>query len=138
MMRLTLFSRPINSGKTTELLSWCGTQEKAGGILMPDRDGKRCMHDIASGEEWAAQCDDPNTAANGLLTIGRFAFYKVIDETGKLELAQKGFYTSLIETLDKEPVPHLLLVVRDTLLEETITFFQLKAYRVVSRVSEII
>ena len=50
-MSIIIFSRPVHSGKTTELMQWCeqvSIKQNVAGILMPDIDGSRteivCAH----------------------------------------------------------------------------------------------
>ena len=40
-MSIFIFSRPVHSGKTTELLHWCNQQKNIMGIAMPDINGSR-------------------------------------------------------------------------------------------------
>ncbi|RYZ15725.1 MAG: hypothetical protein EOO16_26995 [Chitinophagaceae bacterium] len=148
-MNIVLFSRPVRSGKTTELAAWCAGRSDVGGILMPDRDGVRYFVDIESGTQWPAVAMKEEEA----LPVGRFLFsaaafrkackcaalsagkrWTVIDEIGKLELAGEGF-GPLLRNLAAQPPgapEYLLLVVRDTLLEAVRREFGLEGARVVS------
>ncbi|WP_165917383.1 hypothetical protein [Flaviaesturariibacter aridisoli] len=148
-MNIVLFSRPVRSGKTTELATWCAGRSEVGGILMPDRDGVRCFFDIASGRQWPAVATEGEEA----LPVGRFLFsadafrkactcaalsaakcWIVIDEIGKLELAGAGF-GPLLRNLAAHPPwapENLLLVVRDTLLDAVVREFGWEGARVVS------
>lgn len=154
-MNIIVFSRPVRSGKTTELSRWCDGRN-VGGLLMPDVDGVRYVKDIVTGEQWPAQCVEENSK-QPLLFIGRFCFYAtafkkgndvllkamtdkplwlVIDEIGKLELEQKGFYSALCSILASKPPANLLLVVRQELTAVVKEFFGIDDYKLVRHLSE--
>ena len=150
-MSIIIFSRPVHSGKTTTLLEWSREQKSIGGILMPDMDGERKMLDIRTNEIFDAECKDAGDAKAATVNIGRFYFYAssfkkansilmnemvkapqwlVIDEVGKLEMDGKGFYPALKKTTPfyKSPMntSNLLLVIRDSLVEAVLSFFEIK------------
>ena len=152
-MNVVIFSRPIRSGKTTELQALCAGRTDVGGILMPDIEGKRHFQDIASGTRWPIDHREPGTYqySDKLSAIGKFPYseqafslarttigfsstaftWLLIDEIGKLELEDKGFAPALSRLLRVPVKPaNLLLVVRDTLLEEVRLKFRLKNARV--------
>ena len=108
------------------------------------------------------ECTDTENTKEPLTTVGRFHFYTsafekansilmkaltenpdwlVIDESGKLELEGKGFYTSIIKSLefykqDKTP-GNLLITVRENLCAETISFFKIINYRIINKLNEL-
>lgn len=155
-MGIYIFSRPIHSGKTTELLNWCNEQDNIAGILMPDIDGSRKIYDIETKQVFDIECSDLVNNIGRLTTIGRFNFYTsafekansillntlpknphwlVIDEAGKLELDGKGFYDSLHIIADLYNTTlaagNLLITVRESLCDEMISFFKFKNYRLI-------
>lgn len=161
-MSIIIFSRPIHSGKTTELLHWCNRQENTGGILMPDINGCRKIMNIKTKEVFDIECTDTASNKEPLITIGRFRFYNeafekanalllelltqkpgwlVIDEAGKLELDKKGFYpaiTKAVNVYTNDPTAgNLLITVRDNLCNEVISFFGLGNCRVIHRLEEL-
>jgi len=163
-MSIIIFSRPVRSGKTTELMQYCQeiTNTKVvRGILMPDLDGSRKLFDINAKEWFDIECKDPSTTRRSLITVGAFHFYAdafekanaiilqaasksdllIIDEVGKLELEQKGFYPCIKEILEKEeyksPVKSLLLVVRDNLYEQVVQFFDIGQHTLINNLSDI-
>ena len=156
-MNIIIFSRPVRSGKTTELMEWCKHQENIDGILMPDVNGSRWMQKISTGERWEAQHTNNDITSKTYLTIGRFSFYKnafakandflieaasttpflVIDEIGKLELQKEGFYQSLKTILHHQQLKNLLLVVRDNLVSEVADNFQIKDFQLLHQCSDI-
>ena len=161
-MSIYIFSRPVHSGKTTELLKWCNKQTGATGILMPDIDGSRKILDLATTNIFDIECVDPVNTKELLTTIGRFHFYSkafekanaillkaitknprwlVIDEAGKLELDGKGFYPAIINALQWHETHgdshHLLITVRDSLCAAVAAFFNLHDHRVIDTLEEL-
>jgi nucleoside-triphosphatase THEP1 len=149
-MNIVIFSRSIRSGKTTELQHWLIAQKKVAGILMPDINGSRKIWDIDTQNVFDIECINPQNNTESLINIGRFYFYThafeqankilllallskpcwlVIDEVGKLELADNGFYDALQQIIAVYQQPNvvgkLLLVVRDSLLEAVVQKFNL-------------
>ncbi len=161
-MRIYIFSRPIHSGKTTELMNWCNAQESIAGILMPDIDGSRKIYNIETKEVFDIECIDPANNTEALTSVGRFNFYTsafekanskllnalpqnpswlVIDEVGKLELDGKGFYISLMNIVNSYNNDigsgNLLITVRESLCAEVIAFFKIKDCRVIQQLEEL-
>jgi nucleoside-triphosphatase len=161
-MSIYIFSRPIHSGKTTELLQWSNRQNNIAGILMPDIDGSRKFFNLDTKEIFAAECEDIKNQKLSITPIGKFNFYTdafkkanailiqalsqnprwlVIDEVGKLEITGKGFYISVVEAVkmysDKDKTGHLLITVRDSLLEEVIACFSIKNYKLITDLKDI-
>lgn len=155
-MSTLIFSKPIHSGKTTELKEWTARQKNTGGILMPDINGIRKMQNIRTGEIFDAQCADPEKSSAILETIGRFHFYSdsfrraneilldemkavpdwlVIDEVGRLEMEKGGFFPALDKLIpayrDTKINGLLILVIREALLEPVCKFWGLDKTRVI-------
>lgn len=151
-MSIVIFSRAICSGKTTELQQWCVKQKNAAGVLMPDINGSRKIWDIATQSVFDIACAEPQNTTEPLINIGQFHFYEhafeqanrillaalyakplwlVVDEVGKLELNGKGFCQSLQQIIpyyqQTNAVGNLLLVVRDSLLEQVVQNFSIAA-----------
>lgn len=126
---------------------------------MPDLNGFRHIMDIRTGQQRQIQVEksSPNS-----IQIGNYYFdpsffvwaneciahelnlipdFLIIDEVGKLELKNIGLYKSVskaIEIYDNtDSSKQLLLVVRDSLLEEVLTFFELENYEVISNIDQI-
>ncbi|TCJ19615.1 hypothetical protein EPD60_00380 [Flaviaesturariibacter flavus] len=145
-MTVFIFSRPIRSGKTTDLLAWSRGGADVRGIAMPDYNGERHFEDLATGERWSATAG----TETDLLPAGPFRFSKeafakaarrlelpeggwlIVDEIGKLELEGKGFANALERVIADGAGTDfkLLLVVRDTLLEKVCSRFGLGDARV--------
>jgi nucleoside-triphosphatase len=161
-MSIYIFSKPIHSGKTTELLQWCNQQKNMAGILMPDINGSRKILDLNTKEISDAECIDAANTKQPLTSIGKFNFYTeafekanlillhtltqnpgwlVIDEAGKLELKGEGFYKSIMKAAkiygNEDKPGNLLITVRDSLCEEVVSFFKIKNFKVIGSLSEI-
>ena len=161
-MSIYIFSRPIHSGKTTELLQWCNLQKNIYGILMPDINGCRKILNIETKEIFDIECVDTARTNEPLTSIGKFNFYTaafekansilldalsqnpdwlVIDEAGKLELKGEGFYSSIEEAArlysNKNKPGNLVITVRDGLCEEVVSFFNIKKFKVIDRMDAI-
>ena len=156
-MSIVIFSREIRSGKTTELLQWCKGRDGVAGILMPDVDGKRMFYDITRQNYFDALSSFEN--ANDFV-VGRYRFskaafdratgvlheaiasipqYLVVDEVGKLELNKEGFYHAMKPLLiaENKTQTRLILVVRDTLLNEVTSCFNINPYKLVHDLKEL-
>jgi nucleoside-triphosphatase len=161
-MAIYIFSRPVRSGKTTELLNWCRQQQNMAGILMPDVDGSRKIYDIGTGNSFDVEYTGPATDPALFTIIGRFKFYTaafekandilitsinkncdwvVVDEIGRLELDGKGFYRAMqfitARYNDNKAGLNLLLTVRDSLCDEVARFFKIKNYQLIHSLDEI-
>ena len=161
-MSIIIFSQPIHSGKTTQLLHWCNQQKNAAGILMPDINDKRKILNLETKEVFAVECDDPDNTKEKLVTVGKYHFYAaafekansillgavssnpewlVIDEVGKLELEGKGFYPAVKKIIDdqeeKITTTNNILVVRDSLRAEVINFFKINKYIIIHRLEDL-
>jgi len=73
-MSIYIFSRPIHSGKTTELLQWCNLQKNIAGILMPDINGSRKILDLLTKDVFDIECTDAINTKEQITSIGRFKF----------------------------------------------------------------
>ena len=162
-MSIYIFSRPVHSGKTTELLQWCNQQKNIAGILMPDINGSRKILDLQTKNMFDIECTDATNTKELLTAVGRFQFYTaafekahtivlaalnqrpgwlVIDEAGKLELDRKGFYDSIVKTVEiynnDNAAGNLLITVRESLCKEVISFFKIKDARVIHQLQDLV
>ena len=131
----------IESGKTSAVYDWSKDRDDVYGILTPNDDlGSRYLMDLSTEQcfPMQAKADD-----NAIISIGRYHFYRsafskgdqiiekalssvekgyiVIDELGKLELKNKGFYNvakAVIDATKNNPNVHSVLVIRSYLLED--------------------
>ena len=154
---IILLTGPIISGKTTKLGEVLALRTDVRGFLTPDLDRGREVHILPQGskEPVAMQAVEPG---NDTLSVGRYHFYtaafdsmkrelrsmakepalwNVIDELGKLELRDKGLCPEIEEVIDKWKKPgkagHLLIVVRDELLESAVAKFGLDQATVIQK-----
>jgi nucleoside-triphosphatase len=154
---IIIFSRPIRSGKTTELMNFCKTAKDVGGILMPDKGEEKQFYDIASKEYFPASAS-PNDDEASVISVGAFKFSRdafdkacgildssadrlvIVDEAGKLELAGDGFHRTIVKLVGERSMDEkkdLLLVVRDYLVEQVIEKYGLQKAVVVEELSEL-
>lgn len=156
-MSIYIFSKPAHAGKTTALQNFCTGKENIAGILMPDIDGQRKMKNIETGGIFDAEVLSIKPAAERIVSIGRYSFYKtafekangiikqavqkgaaviIVDEVGKLEMRKEGFYDSLQYILAHAlPQTKIILVVRDSFVEDVVSFFAIKNFKVIKNLS---
>jgi nucleoside-triphosphatase len=153
-MNIYILTGDIRTGKTTMLQNWCRANPSAEGILSPVIDGKRWFVDIRSDDH---QLMEAAVEEKEVLLIGRFRFSQqifhwaaskieeaigrnadviVIDEIGPLELQEKGFHHALNKILASS-VKNLLIIVRDSKLEEVIEKYQMKEARIARNIFDI-
>ena len=155
-MSIIIFSAPVHSGKTTALINWCSGKKNVGGILMPDIDDLRKFINIETKEVFDAECKFPQQTNKTLVSIGPYHFYEdafskannilmnvfpllthiIIDEIGKLELQHKGLYEGTMHLLNTT-TQNIILVVRDSLVNDVITAFNLTNYLLTTDVKEL-
>ena len=135
-----ILTAPIQSGKTTTLISWSANRNDVHGILTPVIGGKRVFMDAQTKEQFPMEV----TGDEETLVVGRFVFSKagfdkaiqiirnainkegwlVIDEIGPLELKGEGFCDILKEVLFQRN-DKLLLVVREGLVQQVKKYFSI-------------
>ena len=152
-----LFSRAIRTGKTTELTGWC-KGKNAAGILTPNVEGRRVLLDIATGNQHMLELQIRLECS---ISIGRFHFdnevfrigrdillqakcnspeWLVVDEVGPLEIKRReGLEPALGAIVEhyKRSGSNLLLVVRDSLLEEVVRHYNLENSVVIHHLNDI-
>ncbi|OZV70724.1 nucleoside-triphosphatase [Winogradskyella aurantia] len=151
-----LLTGPIRSGKTNTLQKWIQYRSDVDGLLCPDdNQGKRYFFEIKTAKRFKLEIDRDNN--HDTIVIGPFTFlnsafnrantyllkaakdtnvnYFVIDEIGKLELKNMGLHESaehIIAAHKKGSNTHLVLVVRDTLLEQVIAHYNITNYQTIT------
>ncbi|HCS20100.1 MAG TPA: hypothetical protein DIW47_05980 [Bacteroidetes bacterium] len=149
MNRIILFSRPVRSGKTTELMHAYPLLGSVGGVLCPDK-GELCWLYSISEKFWDP-LQSPRAIRGETLEIGRFHFFMdgfenarnlllrdaeqgfdwlIVDEVGKLEMRNKqGLEPALGQLISGyksgQYQGKLLLVVRDFLVNEVKSYYGL-------------
>jgi len=135
----------IQTGKTTLLQQFCQQQKNAAGILTPIVNSRRMFYDIAGNllfEMEAAGNEEQVAIGKYLFSAAAFTeakrillaasketgiTYLIIDEIGPLEIKkQQGLYHTLSEILSVEFNYTLVLVIRQTLVDEATTVFNLE------------
>ena len=153
-----IFSRPIRTGKTTELMDWIAGKNEVAGFLTPDTDGIRMLYDIRTKKYYAMQLPEGSVEEN--ISVGKFSFSKkafehakhllsdtvaswlIIDEAGKLEIEQGiGLEPELSAAINfykkNDSAGSLILVIRDTLIEKAIKKYDLGRAEIVHSLKEL-
>lgn len=144
MKKIILFSGPIHSGKTTRLQNFI-TDKNCDGIIAPVKEGKRYIQRIKTDDFKPLE-----TKSDDSIIIGKYKFsketfewakqqikeslhsevdYIVIDEVGKLEMIDQGYEPMVGIAVDKFKKVNsfdLILVVRESLVDEVIKKYKLK------------
>lgn len=155
-----ILTGPIRAGKTTALLNWIKDRNDVDGLLCPDNEmGKRYFLKVASKKTLVLEIPTEDTIkAEDTTFIGPFKFFKsafqkandfllhsneegdfpyvIIDELGKLELKNEGLHASA-KTLTPQYVKneslHLILVVRDYLLDAIVAHYNISEYQLLKK-----
>lgn len=145
-----ILTGPVQSGKTTTIANWTMGKNDVFGILTPVISGKRMFMDVNSREKFEMEA---NSGEAEILMIGKFKFSKagfskagdilrnglnektgwlVVDEIGPLELRGEAFSEILKEILQSScNHQKILLIVRDSIVEEVTQVFGLRRYHCV-------
>ena len=144
----------IRTGKTTALLELCKNRDDVDGVLCPDNgQGKRYFLEIKSKNEFELETEFETEA---VIEIGNFKFLQsgfekansyllcstlkskhiIIDELGKLELKNEGLHVAavkLISNYKSDKKQHLILVVRDYLLDAVLKHYAISDYKILNK-----
>ncbi len=151
---ILILSGAVQSGKTTTLMRWCMHRHDCGGILSPDVEGMRQLYDVRYKTFWPWQKSHRTSPTDQ--SVGRFVFdgesfsraidvlrrdledpavrYLILDEVGPLELSGGGWDRWLRSALPFQQDKSLILVVRDTLINEVIVSYKLEENQIINRV----
>lgn len=148
---------PIRSGKTSALNNWTKTRGDVDGLLCPeDTIGKRIFMKVKSKECFKLEVE--SSINNNTISVGPFLFlrsafktanaylkdlileqnhnYFIIDELGKLELKNQGLHdaaNAMIPIYETDETVHLILVVRDFLLDDIIHHYKISQYQLLDK-----
>lgn len=151
-----VFSQPVRSRKTTRLRDWLPAQASVAGILTPDIGGRRMLYNITENKYHPFEADQ--SYGGEIIRIGNFNFSKtafalareileqallhrqdwlLIDEVGKLETEQGEGFEPLVLRIVKayqsgKKTGCLLLVIRDSLLQQAVEKYALTGCRILS------
>ncbi len=148
MKKIILFSGPIHSGKTTRLQKFIA-DKNCDGIIAPVKDGMRYIRRIKTGEIKPFETNSEDSIVIGKYKFSKETFewakeqikeslqskvdYLVIDEIGKLEMVDQGYepmVSLVIDKFKKENSFELILVVRESLVEDVISKYGLSKYKI--------
>ena len=156
--KIFIFSRPIRTGKTTELMEWVAGKSNVAGFLTPDVNEARMLYDIEKKTSYKMQLNEADDEES--ISVGRFLFSKkafnaaksilanaavdwlIIDEAGKLEIEQHlGLEPELSNIIDsfRKSIRsgNLILVIRDTLVEKAVKKYDLEDARIIHSLKEL-
>lgn len=148
MGKIYLLSGPVRTGKTTKIMDWATSSKKIDGITAPVYLNQKHLYNLKTGVmknlENVSGCKDEE-----IIFVGSYKFnpevfewgrrkiseasvsnhidWLVIDEIGLLELDGKGLEPAVSEIIsNRENYKfNLLLIVRDSLLEEVFKKYDL-------------
>jgi nucleoside-triphosphatase THEP1 len=142
---IIILNGEIQSGKSSALMLWCNAHN-ASGFITPTLEGRKELYDIRSKQCFPYQLSE---TAEGAISVGKYyldansfrraeeiyeqsnqSSWFVMDEIGKLELAEKG-HAKLFRHILSTWQNNILIVVRNSLLEEVTKHFQLSNFRVI-------
>ena len=142
--KVIILTGEIQTGKTTLLQQFCRQRNDVAGILTPVVNGKRVFYDIAGKNSFSMEASGDEDS----IPIGKYVFsvaafakannillsavahndckYLIIDEIGPLEIKQqKGLYQSLNKIPGSSFNYNLIIVVRQSLVDEALKTFAL-------------
>ena len=150
MKTINILTGPVQSGKTTRLIAWVKYHRQCAGILSPVINTQRFIYSILANDYRRLESIDNPTIGKDIVKIGKFSFlqstflwarkelriamenrspFLVIDEIGPLELTGKGLepmVTDILENYERSKKHHLILVVREALLDNVIAHYNLQ------------
>ena len=153
MSKFVILSGAVQSGKTTSLIKHFSNTNAVGGFICPDVNGKRMMFYTSDKRVLPFQI----TQQDNSVSIGKFAFdqsvfnkacdvlvhpltldnnWVIVDEVGPLELKEQGFYhalITLIENAKQKADLTIVLVVREHLVVDVISKFNLPEARIIAK-----
>lgn len=153
---IIILTGPVHTGKSTALQQWAKHRQATGklvrGLLNPDIEGRKKFIDAASGETFSMEAQ-PGEAS---LEVGKYRFsaaaferarlvisresllpadFFVLDEIGKLELADQGLEPAVSDFLSNvdDLCPTVILVIRDFLVDDAIRKYGLQKSTVIDK-----
>jgi nucleoside-triphosphatase THEP1 len=145
-----ILTGPVQSGKTTRLIAWVRYHSSCAGILSPVINDKRYVYSIHHEQELLLETDEiEQRRSDELVHIGPYSFlassfqwarrelqtalelnprWLIIDEIGRLELSGLGLepmVTNVFKNFERSKDHHLILVVRESLLDKVILHYQI-------------
>lgn len=147
MKKILVYTGPVQSGKTSRLLSFIRNRNDIGGILSLLIDGKKYLYDISSGERKLLEADTFDEEGN-VYEVGKYKFkaevFKwgrdilkkasaqkynliLIDEIGPLELEGRGLSPVADEIISnyRTCIPKIFIVVRESLFNKFLKHYNL-------------
>lgn len=153
MARLVILTGRVHTGKTTALQTLVARHpNRFAGVLAPVINQQRYLRDISTGEQ---RCLERPLGPEDKLPVGPYTFSRavfhwarqrltehaamypdrwlIIDEVGKLELRGQGLAPLAVEIAKNDHTSKVLIVVRDSLVDQAIHRLDKKQYLVVRK-----
>lgn len=153
--KVYLLTGPVQSGKTSALWSWTEHRKDLQGFLTPDMQGKRKFVNLA--DKIVSNFEIDQVDISTCIEVGKYKFKKeifemgqsilnmvmltkntwiLVDEIGMLELNNQGFEPAFSNFISRFKAISLdskcIIVVRESLLEQVKTRYQLQEATVIS------
>ena len=147
---ITILSGPVQTGKSTQLKNLVKNTYSVGGFICTDLNGFR--HLMNAHDKGIHIFEIENDASEPCINVGRFTFALsafdiaakwtkeqlnsesirtiIIDEIGKLEMNDQGFHDLFVFVLNHIYNKHLIVVVRDFLLDDFIKKYALQDFEI--------
>ncbi|RLD27688.1 MAG: hypothetical protein DRI54_00655 [Bacteroidetes bacterium] len=156
MKTIYIFTGPVKSGKSTRLFDWVDKQPNAAGILSLIIDGKKHLYSISDKKKLCLE-----SSKNTAIKVGRYMFdpdvfywaqkqlteelnrakdLLIIDEIGYLELRGEGLEPTLSKIIKKSEKANnikLLLVVRESLVNQVIEHYRFDNIKIINNIKEL-
>lgn len=144
----------VKSGKSSRLYDWACNQSEVTGILSLIIESKKHLYSISNKKNKCLETTDKNA-----ISVGRYLFdpnvfswaqkqlshefslaknYLIIDEIGYLELNGEGLEPTLSEIIKETNIRDdvtLLLVVRESLVNQVIDNYKLHNYNIINNIN---
>jgi len=156
MNTIYIIAGPVKSGKSTKIFEWVRNQPGVSGILSLLIDGKKHIFSIS---DETKECLE--TVNEDGVIVGRYMFdqkvfewaqrkltnelnnatrFLIIDEIGYLELKGEGLepmLSTIIKAVDKRDDITLILVVRESLLNQVIEHYNIYNYKIINDIKSL-
>jgi len=156
-MSLVIYSNPIKTGKSTSLFNWCYKQKKTiQGFIMMEVNSQKVIYNANNLQPFiyppstneikigsyvfdASIFSAGNAHIIDCLKQNKFDIF-CLDEIGKLELQNNGWHNGLMAILEHEKQNNqnlYLIIVRDYLIENVISKYNLNNYLVINSLEKL-
>ena len=150
MHTIDILTGPVQSGKTTHLISWIKYHSNCAGLLAPVVENKRQFYSIHNEVFYPLEATDDSDSDQELITIGKYQFlnssflwahsqlhqamelrphWLIIDEIGPIEIRGEGlepWIGKILNQYQRSRKNRLILVIREKLVDQVIKHYKLE------------